>query len=92
MTDEKENKIILCEVCGRSVKEYDISWSCKKNHDWRAKWRKDKESKKYKKYLKKRKISQSAAQRKRLEKLNKKPPKEYVNRNKKQGAWKPRYE
>ena len=83
----KEDKGI-CEECGRNKKEYDKEWSCKKNHDWRGNWRKDKSTKKHELYLKRRKKSQSAAHRRRLEKLNKKPPKEYLNRDNKQGAWK----
>ena len=82
-----ENKE-MCEICGRNKKEYNKEWECKKNHDWRSSWRKDKTTKHYERYLKRRKKSQSAAQRRKLEKLNKRPPKEYEKREKKKGAWK----
>ena len=77
-----------CEVCGKDKKEYDKNSSCKKNHNWRSSWRKDKTTKKYEQYLKRRKKSLSAAQRRKLDALNKTPPKEYALREKKKGAWK----
>jgi len=70
---------VLCEVCGRSVDEYDKSWPCKKNHEWRR-WIKDTSSEKFKKYKIKHDISFEQAVRRRLEKLNKKPPEIYTNR------------
>ena len=83
MVEDKE----ICKECGKSRKEYDKEAPCKKNHDWRSSWRKDKTTKHYERYLKRRKKSQSAAQRRRLDKLNKRPPKEYDKRDNKQGAW-----
>ncbi len=70
----------ICEECGQNKKEYNKNWPCKKNHDWRSSWRKDKTTKKYERYLKKRKKSLSATQRRKLDKLNKKPLKEYEKR------------
>lgn len=73
-----------CEQCGRSLDEYNSSWSCAKNHNWRRSWRKDKTTDKYKTYLKKRNKAMKEAARRRLEKLNKKRPKEYEQRRKNQ--------
>ena len=80
----EENKEIkkeeTCSVCGRQVYEYDKNWECKDKHDWRKNWRKDKTSVKYKNFLEKRNKSMKKAWRKRLDKLNKKPPVEYTSR------------
>ena len=81
-----------CDICGKDKKEYDKNAECKKNHDWRSSWRKDKTSKNYERYLKRRKKSLSDYQRQKLDALNKKPPKEYKNRENKQGSrkrWRP---
>lgn len=69
-----------CKECGRLIYEYDRNWSCKKNHDWRRKWRKDKTSEKYKKFLERRNKAMKKAWRRRLDRLNKKPPIEYTSR------------
>lgn len=50
--------------------------------DWRSEWRKDKSSAKYKRYLQRRNASMKKTARERLEKLNKKMPKQYESRNK----------
>ena len=73
-----------CKQCGRDLNEYDPSWICAKNHKWQSNWRKDKTSEKYKQYLRKRNKSMKDAARKRLDKLNKKRPKEYEQRRKNQ--------
>jgi hypothetical protein len=73
--------IEICPVCGRDKKEYDSSWECAKNHDWRGSWRRDKTSEKYKEYLKRRNESMKKKSRERLEKLNKKTPITYANRS-----------
>lgn len=70
----------LCEICGRPKDQYDSSWSCKDNHDWRG-WINKKNTVKFKKYQIKRKIAFDKAIRRRLEELNKKTPNEYKNRN-----------
>lgn len=69
-----------CEICGRSKDEYKTEWPCAKNHNWRASWRKDKTTEKYKEYLKNRNKSMKKAVRRRLEKLNKTTPEQYKNR------------
>jgi len=69
-----------CSICGRDKKEYDSSWPCKQEHDWRGSWRKDKTSPKYQTYLKKRHQSMTKMARKKLEELNKKTPPEYLVR------------
>ena len=70
----------ICEICKKPVYEYDKKWECKKNHNWRKGWRKDKNSKKYKNYLEKRNIAMKISWRKKLDKLNKKPLSEYTSR------------
>lgn len=50
----------------------------KKN--WRSEWRKDKTTKRYKEYLKRRSESMKKTARKKLEELNKKMPKKYKSR------------
>jgi len=72
-----------CSECGREKSEYDPSWKCAKQHDWRGNWRKDKTSKKYERYLKRRHESMKKNVRKKLEALNKKPPIEYSTRSRK---------
>jgi len=69
----------LCEICGRPKDEYNKNWPCKKNHDWRG-WIKDTKSEKFKKYQIKHLKAYEQAIRRRLEKLNKKPPIEYTSR------------
>lgn len=69
-----------CTICGRDESEYNSSWSCAKNHDWRGNWRKDKTSKKYMRYLKRRRESMKKTARRKLEELNKKTPLEYKSR------------
>ena len=69
-----------CSVCEKSVNEYDKSWECKANHNWRRNWRKDKTTEKYKKFLEKRNKAMKKAWRKRLDKLNKKTPAKYASR------------
>ena len=78
--DINENNKRICEECGKSVEEYDITWKCKKNHDWRKNWRKDKTTAGYKRFLERRNKAMKKAWRKRLDKLNKKPPVEYTSR------------
>lgn len=78
----------ICPECGKDKYEYDKDSPCKKNHDWRRSWREDKTTKKYERYIKKFKKTKGASHRKRLDKLNKRPPKEFENREKKQGAYK----
>ena len=72
-----------CPICGRNISEYNPTWECAKNHDWRGSWRKDKTSKRYKQYLKKRNESMKKMARRKLEELNKKSPIEYVTRSRK---------
>ena len=50
---------------------------------WEQKWRLDKTTEKYKRYLEKRKKAILKATRRRLEKKNKETPKEYKNRKNK---------
>lgn len=73
----------ICPICGRDKSEYNPSWECAKNHDWRGSWRKDKTTKKYKKYIQRRHESMKKNVRKKLEKLNKKTPNKYINRKSK---------
>ena len=72
-----------CLVCGRDKSEYQSTWICAKNHDWRGSWRKDKTSEKYKKYLLRRHESMKNVARKKLEELNKKTPEQYKIRSRK---------
>lgn len=76
------NTTKVCPICGESVDTYDKNKKCKKYHDWRKSWRKNKNTQKYKEYLLKRKQSMEKAARRRLEKLDKQTPTEYKNRNK----------
>ena len=69
-----------CKECNRLINEYDTSWSCKKNHQWRKNWRKDKSTEKFKQYLEKRNKSMKKAWKRWFDKLNKKTPKEYASR------------
>jgi len=69
-----------CQICGRDWLEYDPSWKCRRYHNWQKGWRSDKNSKKYKEYLEKRKISMQNSARKRLELLDKKMPSKYKSR------------
>jgi len=75
----EDKKPDICEICGRPVDEYDPSWPCKKNHEWRR-WIKDTKSEKFKQYKIKHDKAYSQAVRRRLDKLNKKPPIEYTSR------------
>jgi hypothetical protein len=76
----EQNNDHICEICGRPKNEYDSSWSCKKNHDWRG-WIKHTDTIKFKKYQINHKISVEKALRRKLEELNKKTPEVYKNRN-----------
>jgi hypothetical protein len=70
-----------CLICGKDKSEYDSTWKCAKNHDWRKNWRKDKNTERYKQYLKKRHLAMEKNARKKLEILNKKTPVEYATRS-----------
>lgn len=51
-----------------------------KKDNWQAKWRQDKTTKKYKRYLKKREKAMIDSARRRLDKKNKETPIEYKNK------------
>ena len=83
MCENYTDKNDKCPVCGKDKSEYDPSWKCAKNHDWRGYWRKNKTTKKYKQYIKRRHESMKKTVRKKLEELNKKTPPEYIIRKSK---------
>lgn len=80
-----EHEIVLCETCGKDKNEYDKNALCKKNHNWRLQWRKDK--KKNLLFLQRKSKGTSETHFKRLDKLNKEPPEEYAKRKRNKHKW-----